>query len=58
LICTAPTSNFLATVKASPISEVKIEDDKPAGWEFAMEMASAVSRAVIRARRGAKDSSW
>ena len=55
-MCTAPTSNFLATVNASPISDVKIAEDNPAGWEFAIEIASAVSLAVIRVRRGANDS--
>jgi hypothetical protein len=40
------------------MSEVKIAEDNPAGWEFAMEIASAVSRAVIRVKSGAKDSFW
>jgi hypothetical protein len=38
------------------ISEVKIADDRPAGWQFAMDIASVIEVDVISVSRGAKDS--
>lgn len=51
-----PTSNFLATVNAAERSEVKIAEDKPAGWEFASSIACGMEVEVINVSKGEKDS--
>ena len=57
LICTVPTSNFRAIVKALPISLVKTEDCSPYSERFAIEIASSIFLTRIIGKIGPKGSS-